>query len=143
MPEGSPKRTEVEDRIIKARLKGPSFCQICDAELKWITDQIMFRTAALVGCGLPQTEEFADIISTELIVLINDFGYSEITFEEILLALRLNAKGGLKYPSGLDIERVGFSGTVFNVDFISRILSNYMAIRNSLDSKLRNHIDGY
>ena len=103
----------------------------------------MLRGAAISGCQLPHTDFFADFIASELKIFINDFGYSDLTYEEIMLALRLNAKGGLKYASGEYQEQVEFFGSCFNVNFIAKILANYCIFRNALDRKLQNQIDGY
>jgi hypothetical protein len=114
-----------------------------EEESRFAADKIMFNCAALFGCPLPQTEGFAEIISKELFLFLNEFGYSELTLEEIMLAMRINAKGNLKYPSGMEVEQVQFHGSCFHVDFISRILSYYMTMRGYLDSTLRNFLDGY
>ncbi len=73
---------------------------------------------------------------------LNEFGYGELTLQEIILAFRLNTHGGLRYPSGLEVERVPFSGVCFNVDFLAKVLANYMAFRNLLDRKFENFLDG-
>lgn len=112
-------------------------------KLRHSIDQVMFRGAAISGCPLPQTEYFAAYIAEELEIFIKEFGYGILTYKEILLALRLNSKGGLKTPSGLEIDQIAFSGACFNVDYISKILSNYRAIRNFLDRKFENQLDGY
>ena len=114
-----------------------------EKEIRRNIDQIMFRGAAISGCSLPQTEFFAGFIAEELLVFINEFGYSEYTFDEIILALRFNSMGGLKRSSGEDIEQVDFLGSCFNVNYISRVLSNYALVRNQLDRKLQNQLDGY
>lgn len=106
-------------------------------------DQIMFRGAAIAGCPLPQTEYFANYIADELIIFIKEFGYGILTESEVLLALRLNSKGGLRYPSGIEIEQVQFVGSCFNVDFVSKVLYNYRTIRNQLDRRFENQLDGY
>lgn len=137
------KLNDFEEKVIDARLNGLSFCQIDEDKLRWCTDQIMLRGAAISGCTIPGTEFFAEIISEELRNYILNFGYKDLSYEEILLALRINSKGGYKYPSGIDLEPVAFFGNCFNVDYFSKVLNNYMAIRNMLDRKLQNIIDGY
>lgn len=132
-----------EDKIVEARLDGFSFNQIEENKLRWHVDQIMLRGAAISGCAIPATEFFAEIISEELSSFILNFGYEELTYAEILLALRINSKGGYKYPSGIEIEPVVFFGNCFNIDYFSKVMSNYMAIRNLLDRKLQNFIDGH
>jgi hypothetical protein len=110
--------------------------------MKLDIDQILLRGAAISGCALPSTEFFAEIIGEELEIFIKDFGYSELTTEEILLAMRLNSRGDFKYP-GETIEKVIFFGNCFNVEYFSKILYNYMVLRNILDRKIQNTIDGY
>lgn len=135
--------TSIEDKIIKARCDGISFCEMADWQLRNSIDQIMLRGAAIAGCALPQTDFFAGFIAEEFIVFINEFGFSEFTLNEILLALRINSRGGVKTPSGLEIEQVAFTGVCINVDYLSKILSNYCSLRNYLDRKFENKIDGY
>lgn len=114
-----------------------------DKETKVALDQIMLRGAAIVGCALPNTNFFADFIEHELNIFINEYGFKELTLQEVLTALRLNECSGVRFPSGVEIERVTFSGSCFNVSYISKILSNYLILRNMLDRKLQNFIDGY
>ena len=73
---------------------------------------------------------------------ILNYGYAELTYSEILLALRINSKGGYRFPTGIELEPVTFFGNCFNIDYFSKVISNYMAIRNLLDRKLQNIIDG-
>jgi len=123
-------------------LDGLSFNQIED-KVRWYIDQIMLRGAAISGCAVPNTEFFAEIIADELLIFILDFGYGDLSYNEILLALRLNAKGGYKYPTGLDLEIVPFFGNCFNIDYFSKVVSNYKIMRGLLDRKLQNYLDGY
>lgn len=135
--------TSIEEKIIAARLEGISFSLLNEDDKKHSCDQIMLKGAAISGCPLPQTEFFANIISEQLCEFIENFGYSELTLKEIILSIQLNAKGSLKYPTGIELDRVVFTGACFNVDFLSRILSNYLSLRNILDQKFKNFIDGY
>lgn len=103
----------------------------------------MLKGAGIYGCSLPQTEFFAKIIADELQVLLNDFGFCELTEDEILLALRLNYRTGVRVPSGLELEKIYFSGNTFNIFFIASILEKYMTIRNQLDRRFKNLLDGH
>lgn len=141
--EGTMNLTKTEKKIIDARLVGSSFSQLGEKEIKTTVDQIMLRVAAICGCALPNTEFFAKFISEEISKFILDFGYSNLTLEETLLAFRLNSYGGLKNTTGETITAVSFTGNSVNVDYIAKVLLNYMAIRNFLDRKLQNKIDGY
>lgn len=111
--------------------------------MRLAVDQIMLRVAAICGCPLPNTDFFAKFIAEEITTFIFDFGYQEFTLEEILSAFRFNATGGLKYPTGVEIDQVYFTGSCVNVDYIAKVLSNYLIIRKILDRKLQNKIDGY
>lgn len=133
----------MESRIIKSRLTGVSFCQLTGNDLRVSTDKIIFVSAAIAGCPLPQTEGFAEVISSEIITFITEYGYEELTLAEILTALRLNAKGGLRFPTGIEVDHVSFTGNCFNIVYLSKVLSNYKLFRDILDRKLQNFIDGY
>lgn len=137
------KLAEVEIKILKARNSGVSFCEMDDEFCRTVLDQIMLRGAAIYGCSLPQTDYFAGFIAEELKIAINNLGFGEMTEEEILLAMRLNCEHALKYPSGIEIEKISFVGNTFNVYFISNVLEKYTILRNHLDRKIQNQIDGY
>lgn len=122
---------------------GLSFCQLEPNDVRVATDKILLKGAAICGCKLPQTEGFAEVISDEITIFILEHGYSQLTEEEIFLSLRINARGELKFPSGVEVEQVQFSGNSMNIDYLSKVLSNYMKLRNILDRKFQNHIDGY
>lgn len=144
MPEtNKAKFNEVEKKIIFSRLEGLSICQLDENESRLVADQIILKSAYIIGCPTPETEFYAEGLAKEMMEYLNEFGFSELTLSEIILALRLNTKGGLRFPTGVEVEKVLFSGTCFNVDFLSKVLSNYMAFRNILDRKIENFIDGY
>lgn len=107
-------------------------------------DKIILKTAAISGCPVPQTDYFAEVLTTEITEFINEFDFKYFTFWEIVLALRFNAKGGLRSPgNGHFISKVQFSGTCFNINFLSEVLNNYSLLREGLDRKFQNVIDGY
>jgi len=137
------KLTELEKLIIEARLDGQSFSLMDEVNQRHSCDQIMLKGAAISGCSLPQTDFFAEIISNQICEFIVKFGYGELTLNEIILALQMNAKIGLRYPSGAEVEQSVFIGNCFHVDFLGKVLYNYMSLRNLLDNKFKNVIDGY
>lgn len=120
-----------------------SFCELSELESRVAIDQIMFRGAAITGCTLPQTELFAKFIAEEIETFILEMGYGELTEDEILLAMRINAFGKIKNPAGEDFDQVNFMGSSFNVGYLAKVLSNYLALRNNLENRIKNHIDGY
>lgn len=129
---------------MEARLKGLSFCQLEDLDLRTTCDKIILKVAAINGSPTPETDFFADVLTQELTGFMNEFEFKNLTYAEIVLALRLNAKGGLRTPTNHEyMEKVNFTGTCFNVYFISAVLTNYMMFRDGLDRKIQNQIDGY
>lgn len=135
--------TEIEHLIIDKRISGAAFYELNELELRVATDKIIFVCSAVTGCELPATDIFAEALSGEIIKTINECGYGDLSLEEIFLSLRINQKNNLRTPSGIDIEEIQFSGRCVNTTFLSRVLSNYMVIRNMLDRKFQNKIDGY
>lgn len=133
----------MEAKILRSRLKGKAFWELTPDEVRLATDSIMIKGAAISGCSLPTTEGFAEVISDQLSIFINEFGYSNLTLSEIILAMHMNAAGGMRYQSGDYIDIVEFSGNCFNVIYISKILEVYRNIRNNLDRRFQNEIDGY
>lgn len=143
LPKLEIKLAEVEDKIIEKRLSGLSFCQLAGDDLKHSVDQLILKASAIIGCHLPETEFFADVLTVEIIEFINEMGYGELTIDEIIFAIRLNTRGGLKYPSGIDVEITLFRGSHFNLDFLSKVLGTYTTLRGILDRKLQNYLDGH
>lgn len=137
------KLSEVEKKIIEKRLIGLSFNQLGEVDVRVATDKILLKSSAITGCKLPQTEGFAEIIAEEITSFILDFGYEELTLEEVLMAFKINSKTDLKFPSGVDVQSVVFTGQCMNIDYMSKVLYNYMQFRNILDRKFQNHLDGH
>jgi len=144
MPETSrSKLTEVEIKILEARQDGFSFAQLDKAHVRLAADKIILKAAAICGCPTPETDFFAEILTTEIDDYINQFGFGELTVSEIILSMRLNTSHNLKKPPHLEVFAIAFSGACINVDFLSKMLGNYLIYRNSLDRKLQNFIDGH
>ena len=126
--------TRAERMVVEARGKAHSFEDMQKDDREAASDEIMLRIASICGCALPNTDFFAKYISEEIENFIMNFGYSEFTLEEIILAFRLNACVS---------DQVHFTGFCVNVDFISKVLSNYSDFRKTLENKIKNKIDGY
>lgn len=135
--------TKQELQVAKARCSGLSFCELDELAARVAIDQIMFRGAAISGCMLPMTETFATFIAEEISSFILGFGYEELTQEEFLLALRINAFGRIKNSGGEDLEQVRFTGNCINVFYFGAVLKNYMVIRNNLERRIGNQLNGY
>lgn len=133
----------VEKKIINARLSGLSFSEQEKKDLQLSTDQIILRCSAIYGCEMPYTDIFANILSEQIISFVNGFLYEELTLAEIILAMEINLPQTFLISNAVELDEVAFSGRCVNVSFLSRVLKNYKALRNSLDRKIQNHIDGY
>lgn len=141
--EATVKLSPVELKIIEKRLSGLSFCQLTGDELKRAADHLLLKASAIVGCPLPETDFYAEALTNEIVEFLNEMGYGELTVDEIVFAMRLNSKGGLRYPSGVDVETTTFKGAYFNLDFLSKVLGTYATLRGMLNRKLQNYLDGY
>jgi hypothetical protein len=136
------KFSETDLKIVRAKSNGLSFSEMSDKEIRVAVDQIMLRGAAISGCPLPTTDFFAEIIGDELIVFLVDFGYARLTLAEVLLAMRINAKGGFKGVS-FSADPISFYGHCFNVDYVSKILDTYNRYCLYFNRRIQNHIDGF
>jgi len=135
--------TEVDYKILDARVEGISLFQYSGENLDGEFDEILLRIAAIGGSKIPSDVFFIEIIKKAAISFLMKFGYSELTLSEIILAFELNSNINMKYPIGIEISHVPVFGDCINVDYISKVLFGYMAIRNLLDRKLENSINGY
>lgn len=124
-------------------MDGESLCELLDNELRISTDQIILNCSAIVGCEMPYTELFANVLSEQIISFIMDFGYPTYTLKEVLLAMRINCTQKFSISDVVEIDEITFTGRCVNVNFISKVLKNYSLLRNSLDRKLQNFIDGH
>jgi len=129
--------------VIDARLEGKAFSEMTENETRVAIDQIILRCSADVGCDLPFTDMFANVLSEQIILFIDNCGYLNYTLKEILLSLQINLMHPLPSYLAVEVDEVKFSGRCVNVSFMSKTLNNYKAIRNQLDRKLQNFIDGY
>lgn len=128
---------------MEGRLSGFSFSQLSEEDRDHAVDQIIFNACALCGCPQPQTTFFASVISKELNIIILDYGYEELTLQELFTALRINATGKFINPSGEDIPQVQFFGNCIHVTYLASIFKAYKILRTNLDNKFLNKIKGH
>jgi hypothetical protein len=131
----------VNSKILKSRLVGLSVSQLDAEVLKTEIDSVVVRVCSIYGIELPRTDMLADVIAKEFLSLILDFGYEDLTIDEIILAFQLNTVG-VKFPSGFDLEIIPFTGVTFNISFAAKILGNYMQVRKIMDGTFRNYLEG-
>jgi hypothetical protein len=131
----------MNDKILKNRLSGFSIGQLNQSDLKVEVDSIVVRVCSIYGVELPRTELIADVIAKEFMSLLLDFGYEDLTVDEIILAFQFNTVG-VRYPSGFDIDSIPFTGVTFNISFAAKVLGNYMQVRKIMDGMFRNYLEG-
>lgn len=130
-------------QIAEARIADKSVWEHVGKELVRKVDEAIIRISAICGAVLPQTDFFSDVLNKQFRDYLLGFGYSEYSFKEIVLAFMLNAQGGNKFPSGLEVEQIEFKGGHFNIDYAAKVLYNYSQFRDLTDRKFQNFIDGY
>lgn len=135
--------TQLENLIIDARIDNVSFSSLEGNNLRVACDKIIIKCSAFYGCEMPYTDKFASVLSQEIHHFILTYGYENLSLEEIIIAMEINMNHTLKIPVGIEIQPFEFFGRCVNVSFLSKVLNNYMAIRNLLDRKIQNKIDGY
>ena len=143
MPRELIKLSKVENLILDARLEGESLCELPADELRIATDQIILNCSAITGSEMPYTELFANVLSEQIVSFLMDFGYPSYTLKEVLLSMTINCTQKFLVSDVVDIDEITFTGRCVNVNFISKVLKNYSMLRNSMDRKLQNFIDGY
>jgi hypothetical protein len=139
LPKENVRLTPIELKILEARIGSDG--NIADSED--FGEELLLKTSAIHGVKIPDSVGFSEILSGEIENMILEGDFSILSYEEVLLAIRINANSSFQFPHSLDVEKVKFYGNFVSPEFISKILLNYMTARNELDKKLKNFIDGF
>lgn len=121
--------TEAESKIFNSRQVGLAIADLNDKESRAAVTGIIFKVSVICGCQLPTHDAHINALESEFLIFVNEFGYSKLTVEEILMAFRMNANFQLG-------DKVETYGAVFNIDYASKILKLYCDKRYRLDHKL-------
>lgn len=135
----------IEKQVLEARQVGFSLFQIEESEFKAFVCALVFKISAMTGIKLPKELEYIEELEYELGKHLLENTYRELSTEEVHLALRVNLPyplTALRFPSGIEIDRVEPQGDCVSVEYVSLVLRNYKVIRNAIDRKLQNFIDG-
>lgn len=136
-------RLTIEQKMVmKARFVGKSFWEIDADKHRHATDEIIIAAAAITGAAMPETELLGKYISDEVIELITNYGYEDLTVEEIITAIRINAANIIKNPFGEDLSVVELPYRVCT-NFLAGVLRNYKVLRNGIDRVIENKLSGY
>lgn len=129
--------------ILEARAMGESFWELeKENDIRHFADRVIIQVSAITGDTLPESELMATAITDEIVSLLNDFGYDELTLAEIVLAARLNYYPSLKNPAGNDFVRAQSVGRI-SVSFLSQVLYNYKILRNFMETEFENKVKGF
>lgn len=142
MEQAFPKLSAIKKMIVNARRSGVSFWEISEDGVAHFTDRVIILTGSITGCEIPQMELTASALSDEIVALLNDFGYYELTLEEVILAVRLNFWPNLKNPAGNDFVKAE-AGVRVNTAFLGQCLYNYKVLRNVMETEFANKLKGY
>ena len=118
-----------ELRIIKARETGCAISDLNKQEYEAALTGIIFNVAAMCGCQLPTHEAHVNALEKEFTIFLKDYGYDNLTPEEILTAFRMNINFQLR-------DKIEIYGALFNIDFAAKVLSQYRNQRWTLDNNL-------
>ncbi len=137
------KLKDYQKKIIELRINGLTILELPANEVKVLIDVTIFKVSAISGFALATTPEFADVLNEEFRILLSEYGFDNLTFDEIVTAFRMNARGGYRHQSGEMIEKVKSYSQFFSIDFAADVLNKYMTHRNVLDSLIKNELEGY
>lgn len=118
-----------EKRIVDARQVGLALVDLSQDEFEAALTGIIFNISVICGCQLPTHDAHVNALEKEFAIFLKEFGYGNLTPEEILTAFRMNANFRLQ-------DKVETYGALFNIDFAGKVLTQYRDKRWSLDHKL-------
>lgn len=124
--------TDLKDdelKIIEARQKGKALCDLSGDEFDAALTGIIFNISVICGCQLPTHDVHVNALEKEFTIYLKEYGYYELTPEEILTAFRMNSNFQLE-------EKIETYQAIFNLDFAGKVLTQYINKRWSLDYKL-------
>ena len=134
--------TSAQKLINRDRFVGVSFWEIPEQKIIYATDEIIFTMCAVFGLPIPENNLQAEYLAKSILTVINDFGYSELTVAEIVLAINLNTFERLKNNGGDDLQKVPPPKMPCGA-FLASILANYKILRDNLDRMIERRILGY
>lgn len=134
--------TELEVKIVTARCAGDSIEDLSEELYQDFLKTTVSSSIAIYGFFWPTSQNLLDLIVSELGYYLKCQGFGHFTASEVYLAIQLNAKSGLKIPSGVDADLVKPFGATISIKFISDVLCLYTLFRDNLDRKFQNFIYG-
>jgi len=105
--------------------------------------ELVLRISVLAGVDEPKTERALNIFIEELWGLLSLPKFQSLSFDEVIFSFRLNTEVDARYVSNEYIDQIEPINSKLSIDFISKVLSNYMGLRVGVENLIKNVIDGY
>jgi len=121
--------TQVERTMADARMTGYAISDMNDYEVKAATTGIIFKVSVICGSQLPTHDVHITALENEFVIFLKQPLYEILTVEEILIAFRMNANFQLQ-------DKIETYGAIFNIDYASKILKQFVNKRFAFDRKL-------
>jgi hypothetical protein len=131
-----------QEMILNARVKNLALIQNNSEELTEKFNDLLPKICIITGMSMPEGQ-MAELTKAEIISFLLDFGYKLLNEDEVMLAFRINAQGNARFSDGSYLTPISPIGEYLNVFYCGRVLSNYMILRNTFDSEIRNIMNGY
>lgn len=103
---------------------------------------LIVKSTTIMGFKIIPNEMFITDLSESIIEFLIDFRYDGLSWEEIYLAIRINGFSDKKQLSRIEFDYTPMETPHFNIAFLSSCLSSYMNVRNIVQSKIENMING-
>lgn len=134
---------EIDNLVFDARCADEKPIEDCsEAENTTKVAEVILRAGSIYGFKPFPTEMYLDDVSLAVVDYLLKFGFGGLLWSEINLALMINSKPNIKYPSGEDYEAPISKSSYFNLQYLAKVLDNYMIFRNNLDEIIRKMFDG-
>ena len=127
---------EVEDKIIKLRMEGMSILDCSEKEIDAISEILILNISVISGFKVNPSEMFLNMLSAEIKVLISESRFSNLTFNELVYAFRINARNSFKFIGGHEIFSIKSYTPFLCIDFADKVLTHYKMIRDSIDTRI-------
>ena len=127
--------------IYDARIDSSGLFEFGNDDFVDTINDLVMRIHVISGSNLPSTDFLVELLESELSKALNDFKFTNLSINEILLAFRLNCVADCYVE--VEVDYVPLIGGCLNVDYILRVLYNYRKHRHSFERKIQNKLDGY
>ena len=138
-----PKVSKVDSLVLEARVDGNlSFSQLGDNMQKSVIRQLILRASAISGLPVSGSQFILDALEDQLCKYLLKFNFENLNESEMELAFQMNQLNNVYVGNLIEIDKVEPFGSFVSVAYMAKVLGNYRILRNAIDRKLKNFIDG-